>query len=145
VCRELGISIVPYSPLGRGALTGALASRADLPANDHRRSMPWFSEGAMEENLTTTLDVLQRIAGELEATPGQVALAWLLAKGDDVVPIPGTRRVRYMEENAASASLTLTDAYVRALDAITANGARAAAGTLAATNWTDGVTPALEA
>jgi aryl-alcohol dehydrogenase-like predicted oxidoreductase len=145
VCRELGIAIVPYSPLGRGALTGAIASRDDLPENDYRRGLPWFSEAAIEGNITSTLDVLKKIAADHEAAPGQVALAWLLAKGPDVVPIPGTRRVHYLEENAAAANLTLTDSEVEALDAITATGAREDDAALAAKNWTDGVTPALGA
>jgi aryl-alcohol dehydrogenase-like predicted oxidoreductase len=144
VCRELGISIVPYSPLGRGALTGTLTSREDLPENDHRRQMPWFSEGAMEQNVTSALDVLRRIAAEHDATPGQVALGWLLSKGEDVVPIPGTRRVRYLEENAAAANVALTGAQVEALDAISATGSREHESALAARNWTDGVTPPLK-
>jgi aryl-alcohol dehydrogenase-like predicted oxidoreductase len=139
VCRELGISIVPFSPLGRGALTGTITSRDDLPANDHRRTMPRYAEGTLEANLAT-LDVVREIAWAHDATPGQVSLAWLLAKAPDVVPIPGTRRVAYLEQNTAASAVALTGAEVDRLDTVTVIGARE---TRLDGNWADGVTPAL--
>ncbi|WP_329457280.1 aldo/keto reductase [Streptomyces sp. NBC_01497] len=138
LCRELGISVVPFSPLGRGALTGTIASRDDLPANDYRRGMPRYAEGALDANLAT-LEVVRDIAAAHGATPGQVSLAWLLAKAPDVVPIPGTRRAAYLEQNALAAEVTLTGADVERLDAVTVVGERE---TVLEGNWTDGVTPA---
>jgi aryl-alcohol dehydrogenase-like predicted oxidoreductase len=139
LCRELGISVVPFSPLGRGALTGTITSRDDLPANDHRRAMPRYAEGALDTNLAT-LDVVREIAWAHDATPGQVSLAWLLAKAPDVVPIPGTRRIAYLEENTAAPAIMLSETEVEQLDAVTVIGSRAAQ---LDGNWTDGVTPAL--
>src|SRR6201991_4145162 len=138
--RELGIGIVPYSPLGRGALTGAVTSREDLRDNDYRRGMPWYSEEAIEQNLSA-LDVLHAIAAAHEATPGQVALAWLLAKGPDVVPIPGTRRVAYLAQNAGATNVELTTADLAALDRINVAGERETAAAVGASNWFSGVTP----
>jgi aryl-alcohol dehydrogenase-like predicted oxidoreductase len=140
VCRELGIGVVPYSPLGRGALTGAVTSRDDLPEGDHRRGLPWFSEEAIEGNLST-LEVIRRIAADHDAKPGQVALAWLLAQGEDVVPIPGTCRVAYLEENSVAAELTLSGGEVEALGAIAATGEREQASAVTATNWLEGTSP----
>ncbi|MGW4487818.1 aldo/keto reductase [Amycolatopsis sp. NPDC004368] len=139
--RELGIGVVPYSPLGRGALTGAVTSRADLDAGDHRRGMPWYSEENIEGNLST-LDVVRGIAAEVGATPGQVALAWLLAKAPDVVPIPGTRRLAYFEENSLAGNLALTARQVAALDRITVAGEREHLTAVGTRNWFNGVTPA---
>jgi aryl-alcohol dehydrogenase-like predicted oxidoreductase len=138
-CRELGIGIVPYSPLGRGALTGALRTRADLPEGDHRRNLPWYSQENMERNIDAALNTLGRISSEHGATAGQVALAWLLAKGPDVVPIPGTRRVPFMEENAMAANLELSAGEIEALDAIAPTGEREQPSAMAATNWADGI------
>lgn len=104
--RELGIGFVAYSPLGRGFLSGAIASIDDLAADDFRRSNPRF-QGA---NFTRNLDLLQQvreIAAAKGVSPGQLALAWVLAQGEDVVPIPGTKRVAYLEENAAAEGITL--------------------------------------
>src|SRR4051795_8915876 len=117
--RELGIGLVPYSPLGRGLLTGAIASQADLESNDSRRSpyFPRFSGDALEANLALVRKV-EEIAERKGATPGQLALAWVLAQGDDVVPIPGTKRVKYLEENVAAADLTLSADVVAELDAL---------------------------
>jgi aryl-alcohol dehydrogenase-like predicted oxidoreductase len=137
VCRELGIAIVPYSPLGRGALTGTVTSRADLADDDHRRGIPRYSD----ENLAT-VDVIRDVAAACDATPGQVALAWLLAKGPDVVPIPGTRRVAYLEQNAAAAALTLTEDEITTLDAISAAGDREHPVAVGARNWLEGESPA---
>jgi aryl-alcohol dehydrogenase-like predicted oxidoreductase len=138
VCRELGISIVPYSPLGRGALTGTVTSRSDLAEGDHRRGIPRYSD----ENLAT-VDVIRGVAATHDATPGQVALAWLLAKGTDVVPIPGTRRVTYLQENAAAATLTLAEPDIATLDAISAEGDREHAVAVGTRNWLQGESPAL--
>ena len=106
--RELGIGLVPYSPLGRGFLTGTITSTAELGENDFRRSNPRFADDAMPANLAI-VDAVRALADEKGATAGQVALAWVLAQGDDVVPIPGTKRVKYLEENVASAGLELTE------------------------------------
>jgi aryl-alcohol dehydrogenase-like predicted oxidoreductase len=105
--RELRIGLVPYSPLGRGFLTGAITSVDDLPENDFRRTAPRFAEEALTANLAI-VEVVRAIAEAKGATPGQVALAWVLAQGEDVVPIPGTKRVRYLEENVAAAAVSLT-------------------------------------
>ena len=92
---------MPYSPLGRGFLTGAIASVDDLPEDDFRRHNPRFAEEALAANLAL-VDTVRAIADAKGATPAQVALAWVLAQGDDVVPIPGTKRVRYLEENVGA-------------------------------------------
>ena len=106
--RELGIGFVPYSPLGRGLLTGTITSTQDFDANGSRQSNPRFSEENFAHNLQLAEQV-KRIAQEINATPAQVALAWLLAQGDDIAPIPGTKRVSRLEENAAADGLTLTE------------------------------------
>jgi aryl-alcohol dehydrogenase-like predicted oxidoreductase len=113
--RELGIGFVAYSPLGRGFLTGRFTSTDDFGEGDFRRNHPRFQG----ENLQRNLELVERVeqlASEHGATPGQVALAWVLSRGDDVVPIPGTKRVRYLEENAAASELELTDDDLRRLD-----------------------------
>lgn len=117
LCRELGIALVPYSPLGRGLLTGTIASADDLPARDFRRSQPRFGEGAIDDALAS-VEVVREVAAAHGATPGQVALAWVLAQGDDVVPIPGTKRVAYLEENVAAADLVLSADELATLDRI---------------------------
>jgi aryl-alcohol dehydrogenase-like predicted oxidoreductase len=106
-CRELGIGVVPFSPLGRGFLTGAVKSMADLPEDDMRRGLPRFAEGNFERNMAI-VDALRKLAEEKGVTAGQLALAWVQAQGEDVVPIPGTKRRKYLEENVAAASLELT-------------------------------------
>jgi aryl-alcohol dehydrogenase-like predicted oxidoreductase len=113
--RELGIGLVPYSPLGRGFLTGAITSVDDLPENDFRRRNPRFAEEALAANLAI-VDAVRGLAEAKGVTPGQVALAWVLAQGEDVVPIPGTKRVRYLEENVAAAAVVLTPAERQQLD-----------------------------
>jgi aryl-alcohol dehydrogenase-like predicted oxidoreductase len=113
--RELGIGFVPYSPLGRGFLTGRIRSIDDLPEDDWRRTNPRFQGEAFEENLRLA-DRVAELAEGIGATPAQVALAWVLAKGDDLVPIPGTKSPQRIEENAAAADLDLTDAQVAELD-----------------------------
>ncbi|TIH36926.1 aldo/keto reductase [Subtercola vilae] len=117
--RELGIGFVPYSPLGRGFLTGTIRSVDQLDANDFRRTSPRFEGDNLEANIRI-VEQVDLVAAELGAKPGQVALAWLLAQGDDIAPIPGTKRVSYLEENAASDALTLTIEQLATLDAVAA-------------------------
>jgi aryl-alcohol dehydrogenase-like predicted oxidoreductase len=107
--RELGIGFVPYSPIGRGFLTGTFGKRSDLIEADRRHAHPRFQEGNFEKNLAL-LSPLKALADKKRATMAQVALAWLLAQGDGIVPIPGTKRRKYLEENAAAADIALTDA-----------------------------------
>ena len=106
-CRELGIGFVAYSPLGRGFLTGQFTKFEDLPADDYRRQSPRFQG----ENFQKNLDLVRRveeIAREKSCTPSQLVLAWVLAQGNDIVPIPGTKRVKYLEENAGAMDVTLS-------------------------------------
>jgi aryl-alcohol dehydrogenase-like predicted oxidoreductase len=109
--RELGIGLVPYSPLGRGLLTGAITDPSTLEEGDSRRTayFPRFQGEALDRNLALVAKV-REIAATKDCTPGQLALAWVLAQGADIVPIPGTKRVRYLEENVAAASVELTAA-----------------------------------
>jgi aryl-alcohol dehydrogenase-like predicted oxidoreductase len=107
VCRELGIGFVPYSPLGRGFLTGQIKSFEDLAADDYRRTAPRFQG----ENFQRNLDLVERvseIAREKNCTPAQLALAWVLAQGENIVPIPGTKRRKYLRENLGALAVTLT-------------------------------------
>ena len=106
-CRELGIGFVPYSPLGRGFLTGKYRSEADLEENDFRRSTPRFQPENLKRNLAL-VDRVEKIAAEKKCTAAQLALAWVLAQGNDIVPIPGTRRRKYLDENVAAIRVTLT-------------------------------------
>ena len=122
--RAHGIGFVPYSPLGHGFLTGGLRTPDDIPADDWRRTNPRFVGDAFRENLRL-VDEVRAVATEAGATPAQVALAWLLAQGDDVAPIPGTRRVARVEENTAADGVVLTADQLQRLDALTpATGAR---------------------
>src|SRR5258707_14275155 len=105
--RELGIGFVPYSPLGHGFLTGTIRSPQDLSDDDWRKTNPRFTEGNFEKNLRI-VDEVKAVASELDATPAQVALAWLLARGDDIAPIPGTNHVARLEANAAADDIRLT-------------------------------------
>ncbi len=105
--RGLGIGLVAYSPLGRGLLAGATSSINDLAADDFRRGQPRWQAGNLAANLELVAQV-RSIAARYDATPSQVALAWVLARGQDVVPIPGTKRRRYLQENAGSLSITLS-------------------------------------
>ncbi|WP_172385321.1 aldo/keto reductase [Streptomyces sp. MNP-20] len=116
VCRELGIGLVPFSPLGRGFLTGRVTSVADLEANDVRRSQPRFADGNLERNLAI-VDTLAALAAEKGVTAGQLALAWVQHRGADVVPIPGTRRETYLRENLAAATIELSAGDLAAIDA----------------------------
>jgi aryl-alcohol dehydrogenase-like predicted oxidoreductase len=123
-CRELGIGFVAYSPLGRGFLTGRFKTFEDLPADDWRRSNPRFQG----ENFQKNLDLVRRIedlAREKGCTSSQVALAWLLAQGDDIVPIPGTKRRAFLEENVGALNVSLTVSELREIDAIAPKGVAA--------------------
>ena len=113
--RELGVGIVAYSPIGRGLLAGALTSPDDLSPDDFRRNNPRWQGENLERNLALVARV-REVAAELGCTPVQLALAWVLARGGDVVPIPGTKRVRYLEENVAATEVRLGDDQLRALD-----------------------------
>jgi aryl-alcohol dehydrogenase-like predicted oxidoreductase len=116
-CRELGIGFVPYSPLGRGFLTGQIQRFEDLAPDDYRRHTPRFQG----ENFQKNLDLVARIkelAAQKDCTPGQLALAWVLAQGDDVVPIPGTKRVSYLEENLGALDVQLSADELQQLDEI---------------------------
>ena len=107
-CRELGITFVPYSPLGRGFLTGAIQKLEDLDPSDWRRTNPRFGGKALQENLKLAAAV-KELAKEKGVTPAQLSLAWVLAQGEDVVPIPGTKRVRYLEDNMGALHVSLTE------------------------------------
>ena len=113
-CDELGIGFVPYSPLGKGFLTGAL-HKDSLPADDFRASIPRFQPEAMDRN-QAFVDLLKRVAGEKDATPAQIALAWLLAQRPYIVPIPGTTKLHRLEENIGAANIELTDTDLREID-----------------------------
>ncbi len=116
VLRELGIGFVPYSPLGRGFLTGRFKSAEHFGEGDFRNYDPRLGEN-MEANLAI-VEEIERIAADLEVTPAQLAIAWVLAQGDDIVPIPGTRKVSRLEENAAAAEIELSAGQLAALDAL---------------------------
>jgi aryl-alcohol dehydrogenase-like predicted oxidoreductase len=118
VLRELGIGFVPYSPLGRGFLTGEIRSLSDLEDGDFRKHNPRFEGENFEHNLRVAAEV-RSIATEIGATPAQVAIAWLLAQGDDLAPIPGTKRVSRLEDNLAADELVLTSEQVGQLTAVT--------------------------
>src|SRR5688572_27300647 len=122
--RELGIGFVPYSPLGRGFLTGRFKRPEDLPEGDFRRSSPRWSAENFERNLDLVAAV-EAIARTKRATPAQIALAWVLAQGEDIVPIPGTRNPRRLEENVGALAVKLSAAELRRLDAAFPRGAAA--------------------
>jgi len=121
VCRELGIALVAYSPLGRGFLTGTLAAPDDLAADDFRRTNPRFQEENFRKNLALAGLIRQMAAGK-GCTAAQLALAWVLSRGEDIVPIPGTKRRKWLEENIAALEVTLTDEEQRRLEAIAPKG-----------------------
>jgi aryl-alcohol dehydrogenase-like predicted oxidoreductase len=123
-CRELGIGFVPYSPLGRGFLTGSIGGTEDLGEGDTRRFHPRFEESNAQHN-RELVDVVRDVAGRIGATPAQLALAWVLSRGEDVVPIPGTKRRRYLEENVAADDLELDAEALGTLDEAFARGAAA--------------------
>ena len=123
-CRRLGVGFVPYSPLGRGFLTGAITKPEDLAEDDYRRHSPRFQGENFGKNLVLATKV-QEIAARIGCTAGQLALAWVLAQGDDLVPIPGTKRRKYLEENAAAVDLVLDAAVLDELAAVFPAGAAA--------------------
>jgi len=116
VLRKLGIGLVPFSPLGRGFLTGKVMRAEEYPPDDHRHNDPRYQGENFDENVKAA-EVVHAIARDKQATPAQIALAWLLHKGDDVVPIPGTKRQSYLEENVGAAAIALTAADMKSLDA----------------------------
>lgn len=120
--RELGIALVPFSPLGRGFLTGTVGSNAALPADDFRKNDPRFDD----ENATRNAEIVRavgEVAARYDATPAQIALAWVLAQGDDVVPIPGTKRVKYLDENVRAADIVLAASDMASLGSLAARAA----------------------
>jgi aryl-alcohol dehydrogenase-like predicted oxidoreductase len=119
--RELGIGFVPYSPLGRGFLSGAFKTVEDLAPDDYRRNSPRFQGENFAKNLELVAQI-QAIAAEKGATASQLALAWLLAQGEDIVPIPGTKRRAYLEENVAAADILLTQDDLRRIEAVAPKG-----------------------
>ena len=121
-CRELGIGLVPYSPLGRGFLTATIRSFDDLAEKDRRKDMPRYQDGNREENLRL-LPTLEEVAGKHGRTPAQMALAWILAQGNDIVPIPGTKRPERVEENLGALDVTLDDGDLAKLNATFPPGA----------------------
>jgi aryl-alcohol dehydrogenase-like predicted oxidoreductase len=114
-CRALGIGFVPYSPLGRGFLTGAIEKPTDLAADDWRLTNPRFQGSAFEKNLELAAHV-KALAGKKGCSPAQLALAWVLAQGDDLVPIPGTKRVKYLEDNLGAVRVSFTKGELQEID-----------------------------
>lgn len=115
--RELGIGFVPYSPLGRGFLSGRYRTPDDLPADDNRRNMPRFQGGNFQKNLDLVRSI-EELAKSKGCTPSQLALAWVLAQGDDVAPIPGTKRIEYLDDNLGAAGVELSAADMAKIDAL---------------------------
>ena len=126
VCRELGIGFVAYSPLGRGFLTGQIKSYDDLAADDYRRNSPRFQGENFNKNLELVRHI-ETLATEKNCTTAQIGLAWVLAQGHDIVPIPGTKRRTYLEENVGSLEVALTPEDLRRIDEIAPKGAAAGA------------------
>ena len=116
-CRELGVGFVAYSPLGRGFLTGRFRKLEDIPEGDYRRNAPRFQGENFQRNLALTRQV-EEIAREKGCTAAQLALAWVLAQGDDIVPIPGTKRRRYLEENFGALNVKLAADELKRIDAV---------------------------
>jgi aryl-alcohol dehydrogenase-like predicted oxidoreductase len=115
-CRAIGTAFVAYSPLGRGLLTGAYRSEKDFAKGDYRMAgNPRFADGALAKNLTL-VDAIAEIAEQKRATPGQIALAWVMAKGDDIIPIPGTKKVDRLEENLGALKIDLSPADIAAIE-----------------------------
>jgi aryl-alcohol dehydrogenase-like predicted oxidoreductase len=108
-CRELGIAFVPYSPLGRGFLTGAIQKPSDLDPSDWRLTNPRFAQEVFETNLKLA-EAVKKLAAKKNCTPAQFALAWVLAQGNNMIPIPGTKRVKYLEDNMGAVAVHLTEA-----------------------------------
>ncbi len=124
VCRELGIGFVPYSPLGRGFLTGQIKSFDDLAPDDYRRNGPRFQGENFQKNLEMVKRI-EEIAAEKGCTPAQLALAWVLAQGEDIVPIPGTKRRKYLEENASAHEVEITPEDLKRIDEVAPKGVAA--------------------
>ena len=122
--RELGIGFVPYSPLGRGFLTGQFKKPEDIPEGDYRRNHPRFTGDNFYKNLEL-VEAVEKMAADKGVTPAQLAIAWVLAQGDDIVPIPGTKHTRYLEENVQAVDVELTQADLDHLDDIAPQGATA--------------------
>lgn len=120
-CRELQIGFVPYSPLGRGFLTGEIKKAEDLPETDRRRMFPRFQGENLEKNVAL-VNRVEEIAKEKRCTPAQLALAWVLAQGEEIVPIPGTKRRKYLEQNVAALNVELTEEDLRRIDEIAPRG-----------------------
>lgn len=114
-CRELGIGFVPYSPLGRGYLTGTYNENTTFEEGDFRASLPRFTKNSIAAN-RSVVEIVKQVADSNNCTPAQVALAWLMSKGEDIVPIPGTKRLSYLEQNTAAAGITLPDSDLKKLD-----------------------------
>ncbi|MCM3727595.1 aldo/keto reductase [Neobacillus cucumis] len=124
LCRELGIGFVPYSPLGRGFLTGQIQRFDDLAEDDYRRYSPRFQGGNFQRNLDL-VNKIKEIANEKNCQPSQLALAWLLAQGEDIVPIPGTKRIQYLDENIGALSIVLTKSDLARINEVAPRGAAA--------------------
>ncbi|MFL5514100.1 MAG: aldo/keto reductase [Gemmatimonadales bacterium] len=124
LCRELGIGFVPYSPLGRGFLTGRFRTFEDLPEDDYRRNSPRFQGDNFQRNLDLVQKV-EEIARRKQCTPAQLALAWLLAQGEDVVPIPGTKQRRYLEENTGALDVQLSASDLQEIEEVAPKGVAA--------------------
>ena len=120
--RELGIALVPFSPLGRGFLTGTVGGNAAMPEDDFRKNDPRFADENVSRN-TVIVDAVKAVASRYSATPAQTALAWVLAQGDDIIPIPGTKRVRYLEENVGAADLEISASDLAELSTLAARTA----------------------
>ena len=116
-CRELGIGFVPYSPLGRGFLTGKIKKQTDLSEGDFRKNSPRFQVENLNKNLRI-LEILEQLASEKKCTPAQLALAWCLAQGDDIVPIPGTKKLKYLHENIEAVKVQLTSTDIRNMNSM---------------------------
>jgi aryl-alcohol dehydrogenase-like predicted oxidoreductase len=114
-CRELGIALVPYSPLGRGFLTGAIQKPSDLDPSDWRLTNPRFAQEVFENNLKLA-EAVKELAAKKKCTPAQFALAWVLAQGNDMIPIPGTKRLKYLEDNMGASAVQLTDTDLKETD-----------------------------
>lgn len=121
LCRELGIGFVPYSPLGRGFLTGQFKKFEDLAEDDYRRQSPRFQGENFQKNLDL-VHKIEQLARQKQCTPSQLALAWLLAQGEDIVPIPGTKHRKYLEENAAALDITLSHEELQQIEKIAPKG-----------------------
>lgn len=116
-CRELGVGFVPYSPLGRGFLTGKITDRSGFAEDDFRRNLPRFQHDAMRKN-QQLLSQLRDLADKYRCTLAQLALAWVMSKGDDIVPIPGARQIAHLQDNAGAASLAISDVDIKLIDRI---------------------------